>query len=269
MLYLTDKELDGTIPAALGGLVELERLDLDDNRLTGPIPPDLGNMSGLEQLILAHNRLSGEIPAELGSLSGLTELWLRNNGLSGCIPSGMRSVGASDLGRLGFSYCALPKAPGNLSATAAHDSGSLSWDAPAGSTVTGCRICADAPTTARWTCRCTWRTPAASRPPTPTPTYPPASDTSMASRPSTPKAWGRTPSPLPLPRRDGSSGETGSRPRSFGALRRGSQVMSDVRSELLSEHSQYGTPRPPGVRETLAGWKSRRVLICCPSALFP
>lgn len=85
-LLLTDLDLSGSIPAALGGLADLRRMDLDDNDLTGTIPPELSRLSNLDQLFLFGNRLSGEIPTELGGLGNLTILYLYDNELSGPIP---------------------------------------------------------------------------------------------------------------------------------------------------------------------------------------
>ena len=110
MLLLADLSLDGTIPAALGELRELRRIDLDGNSLTGEIPSELGDLSNLDhlyldgnsltgsipealgkldklvQLVLNRNQLSGSVPAALGDMDSLRELWLRDNQLTGRIP---------------------------------------------------------------------------------------------------------------------------------------------------------------------------------------
>ena len=121
-LVLREMGLDGTIPAALGGLSRLRRLDLDENQLTGGVPSELGSLSLLTHLSLrgnrldgtipvalgrlgrlswldlARNQLAGEIPAELGSLSSLTYLFLNDNRLDGTIPAALG--GLSQLYRL-------------------------------------------------------------------------------------------------------------------------------------------------------------------------
>ena len=86
VLSLGNNQLSGEIPAALGSLLNLQRLELDNNRLSGEIPSELGNLLNLYRLELDGNRLSGEIPAELGSLPNLEYLFLADNRLSGEIP---------------------------------------------------------------------------------------------------------------------------------------------------------------------------------------
>ena len=87
LLLLTGLGLTGNIPASLGGLDDLRRLDLDDNDLTGPVPAELGNLTKLDQLYLFNNRLTGAIPPELGKLTLLRYLFLYDNQLTGGIPA--------------------------------------------------------------------------------------------------------------------------------------------------------------------------------------
>ncbi len=82
-LSLASRDLDGTIPVALGDLDYLGSLYLANNKLTGPIPAALGNLSRLISLTLKDNSLSGPIPAALGKLNCLQHLPLNNNKLSG------------------------------------------------------------------------------------------------------------------------------------------------------------------------------------------
>ena len=84
-LLLADEDLDGHVPAILGNLTELRRIDLDDNSLTGPLPPQLGNLKKLTHIYIVANHLSGEIPPELGSMTALQVLYLENNDLTGSL----------------------------------------------------------------------------------------------------------------------------------------------------------------------------------------
>ncbi len=92
-LQLPFGSLKGDLPAALGELEALTRLDLRGNELSGEIPPGIGNLSRLENLDLSANRLSGSIPTELARLENLRNLSLAINELSGPIPSGLGSLG--------------------------------------------------------------------------------------------------------------------------------------------------------------------------------
>ncbi|CAN0087176.1 unnamed protein product, partial [Ascophyllum nodosum] len=56
---LTGNGLEGTIPAELGHLGSLVKLDLRVNNLSGRIPPELGQLVALEILWLARNELDG------------------------------------------------------------------------------------------------------------------------------------------------------------------------------------------------------------------
>ena len=94
------RQVAGAIPAQLGQLAELERLDLSRNQLTGPIPVELGQLTGLEWLGLSGNQLTGLIPAELGQLTQLQTLSLAGNQLAGAIPAELSQL--SRLEQLGL-----------------------------------------------------------------------------------------------------------------------------------------------------------------------
>ncbi len=87
-----DNSLTGTIPADLGRLVNLERLSLSGNDLTGPIPDALGSLVNLEYLNLGWNDLTGPIPASLGNLTRLTYLQLYGNAFTGSIPPALGNL---------------------------------------------------------------------------------------------------------------------------------------------------------------------------------
>ena len=106
-LSLTYDDLNGSIPASLGDLTELQYLHLNDNDLSGPIPAELGSLRNLQLLYVNDNELTGTIPAELGNLSSLRFLAFENNSLSGAIPVALDRPPLTylHLGGNGFSGC--------------------------------------------------------------------------------------------------------------------------------------------------------------------
>ncbi len=92
-LVLSENNLTGTIPAAIGWLDEIRILDLSDNSLEGGIPPETF-VSTLDSLFLGNNDLGGEIPEEIGEPPGLATIGLAHNDLEGEIPE---SFGNLDL----------------------------------------------------------------------------------------------------------------------------------------------------------------------------
>lgn len=79
-------ELTGIIPATLGNLTALKSLRISNCNLHGSIPNTLGQLSQLLALELNNNNLSGEIPPRITEISQLTSLYLSNNNLTGTIP---------------------------------------------------------------------------------------------------------------------------------------------------------------------------------------
>lgn len=82
-LYLSDYNLNGTIPATIGDLLFIRNLDLSTNHLMNSIPTDIVQLSYLIKLDLSHNRLSGPLPPQMEKLVGLEELILSENDVSG------------------------------------------------------------------------------------------------------------------------------------------------------------------------------------------
>lgn len=73
----------GPIPAVLGGLHRLRRLDVSNNQLSGAIPSRLTQLSLLQELLLHGNQLSGVLPEAMGQWGNLTSLQVQNNCLQG------------------------------------------------------------------------------------------------------------------------------------------------------------------------------------------
>ncbi|KAM0882793.1 hypothetical protein ACQ4PT_032082 [Festuca glaucescens] len=78
--------LSGTLVAELGGLKNLQYLELYGNNISGPIPTTLGNLTRLFSLDLYSNILTGAIPTSLGAVGTLRYLRLYGNMLTGTVP---------------------------------------------------------------------------------------------------------------------------------------------------------------------------------------
>ena len=79
-LELEGCDLTGAVPAEIGRLSALTRLDLGYNDLTS-LPAESGQLTALEELYLHDNQLTS-LPAEIGQLTSLEQLYLFNNQLT-------------------------------------------------------------------------------------------------------------------------------------------------------------------------------------------
>lgn len=107
-LDLGDQGLD-ELPAEIGCLPHLERLDLRYNHLTA-LPAALGELASLRELDLRHNQLAS-LASELGRLGKLQKLVLGNNRLSE-LPAGMGRLAALEI--LDLRYNQLGELPAAL-----------------------------------------------------------------------------------------------------------------------------------------------------------
>ena len=104
----------GQIPSEIGGLTELQYLDLSSNQITGSIPPEIGNLTNLNELWLFQMDLSGNVPDELWNLTNLTHLL----------------IGAQESGQLTFTSNTVPAAISNLQNLYWLNIGGISLDSP-------------------------------------------------------------------------------------------------------------------------------------------
>ena len=84
-LHISGNQLDGTIPAAMGSLTQLQSLSLSNCGYYGTLPSSLGHLSALQTFIADDNRLTGPL-SNAASMPLLTAISLKNNGLSGTVP---------------------------------------------------------------------------------------------------------------------------------------------------------------------------------------
>ncbi|CAM0879547.1 unnamed protein product [Alopecurus aequalis] len=98
-LVLGGYSFGGQLPASITNLsATLQKLYIGDNRITGSIPADIGNLVGLNRLQITNTFISGVIPESIGKLHNMIELGLYNNSLSGLIPASLGNL--SQLNRL-------------------------------------------------------------------------------------------------------------------------------------------------------------------------
>ncbi len=61
LIYLSDNNLTGNLPASFGDMTELSFIALTNNNLSGPLPASFANLTKLTALYLFNNQLTGEI----------------------------------------------------------------------------------------------------------------------------------------------------------------------------------------------------------------
>jgi len=90
-LDLSNNNLSGSIPPALGNLLALQYFRLDNNNLSGTIPIELTDLSNLISINLASNQLTDTIPISFSNIPNLVNLLLNDNQLTGIIPTELGS----------------------------------------------------------------------------------------------------------------------------------------------------------------------------------
>ncbi|CAN8268214.1 unnamed protein product [Cochlearia groenlandica] len=91
-ISLSNNQLSGPLPPAIGNFAGLQKLLLDGNKFTGPIPPEIGRLQQLSKLDISHNLISGAITPEISHCKLLTFVDMSRNELSGMIPNEITSM---------------------------------------------------------------------------------------------------------------------------------------------------------------------------------
>lgn len=87
-IFLSNKNVTGPLPPALGLLTTLKKLDMSENELTGTIfPLTFRQAPNLEEIHLGGNRLRGTIPEELFMPPQLKKLNISYNLFAGMLPT--------------------------------------------------------------------------------------------------------------------------------------------------------------------------------------
>ncbi|KAL4582221.1 hypothetical protein LXL04_006765 [Taraxacum kok-saghyz] len=107
-LDLSNNSINGSIPLSLYNATELTFFDFSNNLISGELRELVRGWVGLQVLNASGNSLTGKLPESLGGLRNLTIVSLKNNYLHGNLPTGFDSVKFLDLSA-NFINGSLPK----------------------------------------------------------------------------------------------------------------------------------------------------------------
>jgi hypothetical protein len=93
-LNLARNRLSGSIPESFYSLVSLTNVHLIVNQLSGSISPSVGKLVNLQYLGLQTNRFTGSLPQELGDLKNVTQFNFAYNRFTGNIPAALATLPA-------------------------------------------------------------------------------------------------------------------------------------------------------------------------------
>ncbi|KAI3726317.1 hypothetical protein L1987_66114 [Smallanthus sonchifolius] len=96
-LDLSNNSINGSIPLSLYNATELKVLYFSNNLISGELRELVGGWRGLQFLNISGNSLTGKLPENLGGLVNLKVVSLKNNYLHGNLPAGFDSVEFLDL----------------------------------------------------------------------------------------------------------------------------------------------------------------------------
>lgn len=84
--------LTGTLPTSIASLPQLLELELEECGFHGTIPTEFGQMTTLRTLNLCINRLTGTLPSQLGQLWQVYKFWVHENRLGGTLPPALGNL---------------------------------------------------------------------------------------------------------------------------------------------------------------------------------
>ncbi|CAN1134286.1 Receptor-like protein 6 [Linum perenne] len=92
-LLLSGTNFSGMLPASMGNLGKLSRIELEGCNFNGPVPKSMEDLTQLVYVDLASNHFTGPIPSlEWESFQELVFVDLRHNAFSGSIPSSLFAI---------------------------------------------------------------------------------------------------------------------------------------------------------------------------------
>jgi len=101
-LNLSDNNLNGKLPSAIGNLRHLQILSLFSNQIEGELPDSLYEISTLKVLLLNNNKFSGALSNKIRNLNSLENFSLFDNNFGGEIPKDLENL--HHLSEMNLSY---------------------------------------------------------------------------------------------------------------------------------------------------------------------
>ncbi|CAD0002421.1 leucine-rich repeat domain-containing protein [Flavobacterium salmonis] len=101
-LNLSNNNLKGELPSAIGSLQHLQILALFDNQIGGGLPDSLYEISTLKVLLLNNNKFSGSLSYKIRNFNVLENLSLFDNSFEGEIPKELENL--NHLSEMNLSY---------------------------------------------------------------------------------------------------------------------------------------------------------------------
>lgn len=91
-IKLNQRNIQGTIPSAIGDLKELVNFTVYTNRLSGTVTPRFCELTKLQVLDFFDNQITGAIPTCINQMTALRQILINKNPLTGSLPTGLCSL---------------------------------------------------------------------------------------------------------------------------------------------------------------------------------